>query len=288
MKEDFEHAVRYIEYLKNECHLKITLHDAGKGVISGNDELVPYNVHDNGYCLFAKRKREVWDRCIRNQDKIVCKLQKDGAFCGMCYLGVEEYVFPILALQEVVGFVSVGGYGVLREKAIERIRRAALEYGFDAEELLSHYDADLSHKIPDCRYVSTLVEPLCSMLALLYLKYGGKERRSFSFGNNYIYAHILSYITKNLSSKITIDDLCALCHCSRSHISHLFTQKTGMGLCEYVNRMRCDAAKQYLLTTEMRVSDIAYDVGFEDSNYFSTVFSKYVGLSPRAFRSSVK
>lgn len=289
MNRDFEKVADYIKYLKDEIGLLITVHDAGKGFINDNIvSLIPYNVHSNGYCLYAKTNREVWDRCIYNQKKVVEKLKKDGAYFGMCYMGVQEFVFPIKAENEIVGFVSVGGYGIDRDNAYKRILRASEKYGFDKYALLRAYDNELCHEMPEYKFVSTLVEPLCSMLALIYIVYGiSPENGSRSTGDNYVYGHILSYINRNYMNKITVDDLCKLCHCSRSHISHLFTKKNGMGLCEYINRKRCEEAKRYLEHSDTRIQEIAFSVGFEDSNYFTNVFTKYEGVSPRAYRNKI-
>ena len=290
MNTAFEKAAKYMGFLKDECGLSITVHDAGRGFITDNIvSIIPYNVHSNGYCLYAKTKREVWDKCIFNQKKVVEKLRRDGAFFGMCYMGVEEYVFPILVGEEVVGFVSVSGYGKDRERAYSKICNAASEYGFDKYELLRRYDEELISDVPDFEYISTVVEPLCSMLSLIYITFGSKlEHGNKIGGDNYIYGHILSYINRNYQQKITVDDLCRLCHCSRSHISHLFTKKAGMGICEYINRKRCDNAAKLLCETDERIQEIAYLVGFDDSNYFSNVFTKYKGVSPREYRNNAK
>ena len=57
-----------------------------------------------------------------------------------------------------------------------------------------------------------------------------------------------------------------------------------MGVCEYINRKRCENAAALLQGTDERVQEIAYLVGFEDSNYFTNVFTKYMGMSPREYR----
>ena len=286
----FEKAAKYMVFLKEQCGLSVTVHDAGKGFIADNIlSISPFNIHSNGYCLYAKRKHGVWDKCIFNQKKIVQKLKRDGAFFGMCYMGVEEYVFPVKVGDDVVGFVCVGGYGIDREKAYGRILSAVNEYGFDKYGLLERYDEDLCHTVPDFEYVSTVIEPLCSMLSLIYITYGSKlENGTRTGGENYVYGHIVSYINKNYNKKITVDDLCELCHCSRSYISHLFTKKSGMGVCEYINRKRCENAAGFLRQTEDRIQEIAFLVGFEDSNYFTNVFTRYYGTSPRDYRNGFK
>lgn len=290
MLDEFAKVKNYITYLKEECGFNITVHDSGNGFISENIvSLIPYNVHSNGYCMYAKKCRAVWDGCLCNQKKVMERLKRDGAFFGMCFMGAEEFVFPINCGNEVIGFVSVGGYAKNCEKAYGRIFDAAKKYGIDYDMLIEKYNGELCREVPKFEYVATLAEPLCDMLALIGLKNGFTIRKNIeNGGENYIYGHIVSYIEKNYMNKIGVDDLCLLCHCSRSYISHMFAKKSGMGICEYVNRKRCEAAEKLLTETNGRILEIAYSVGFEDSNYFSNVFSKYVGVAPRKYRMIAK
>jgi AraC-like DNA-binding protein len=59
-----------------------------------------------------------------------------------------------------------------------------------------------------------------------------------------------------------------------------------MPLMKYLRLLKLEKAKELLLTTDKSVLDIAETVGFEDSNYFTAVFTNVFGLSPRAFRKS--
>ena len=54
---------------------------------------------------------------------------------------------------------------------------------------------------------------------------------------------------------------------------------------EYLTAVRIEAAKQLLTCGNSRMSDIAFDVGYQDSHYFSYLFKKHVGVSPREYRS---
>ena len=57
-----------------------------------------------------------------------------------------------------------------------------------------------------------------------------------------------------------------------------------MSIRTFINALRIRDAEVYLTNTTLPISEIAYTVGFEDSNYFSTVFSKKLGCSPSAYR----
>ena len=72
---------------------------------------------------------------------------------------------------------------------------------------------------------------------------------------------------------------------SPNHFSTVFSQETGQTFVEYLTAVRIEAAKHLLTKGNSRMSDIAFDVGYQDSHYFSYLFKKHVGVSPREYRS---
>lgn len=94
------------------------------------------------------------------------------------------------------------------------------------------------------------------------------------------------YIEKNYASQDTClrsvsEEVCL----SPNHFSTIFSQECGVTFIEYLTEVRIEKAKNLLKTTDMKGSDIAYDVGFSDPHYFSFIFKKTTGLSPREYRS---
>lgn len=69
-----------------------------------------------------------------------------------------------------------------------------------------------------------------------------------------------------------------------SYLSTLFRQETGQCFIEFLTLLRINRAKELLRTTQMRTSDIAFEVGYADQNYFSKLFKKCTGMSAREFR----
>ncbi len=70
-----------------------------------------------------------------------------------------------------------------------------------------------------------------------------------------------------------------------NHFSTIFSQETGQTFVEYLTAVRLEAAKELLRTSDARMSDIAFDVGYQEPHYFSYLFKKHVGMSPREYRS---
>ncbi len=71
---------------------------------------------------------------------------------------------------------------------------------------------------------------------------------------------------------------------SPNYFSMIFSQETGETFINYVTRVRLEQAKILMKTTKMRTSDIAYEVGYNDTHYFSYVFKKNVNMTPKEFK----
>jgi len=87
---------------------------------------------------------------------------------------------------------------------------------------------------------------------------------------------------------ISLHSVASTVSVSPNHFSTIFSQETGETFIEYLTRVRINKSKDLLLTTALRSADIAYDVGFGDPHYFSYIFKKHTGISPREFRTGSK
>lgn len=96
------------------------------------------------------------------------------------------------------------------------------------------------------------------------------------------------YITSHLNERDGLDDIARLVFLSPSRLSHLFREQTGVSILCWREDQRLALAKHLLKTTRKSMSAIAELVGYRDQLYFSRIFSKRVGISPRAFRKQAK
>jgi two-component system response regulator YesN len=68
------------------------------------------------------------------------------------------------------------------------------------------------------------------------------------------------------------------------YLAKLYKKKTGMNLKDYINEYRIEVAKELLKTGEKNISNIAETVGFDNFSYFSTLFKKMTGVSPKDYK----
>ena len=93
------------------------------------------------------------------------------------------------------------------------------------------------------------------------------------------------YIQNNFKSQDTcLKSVASAVNFSPNHFSTIFSQECGMTFIEYLTNVRIEEAKKLLRTTDMKGADIAYESGFSDPHYFSFIFKKTTGLSPRDYK----
>ena len=97
---------------------------------------------------------------------------------------------------------------------------------------------------------------------------------------------IFEYIRENMRYKISVENLMRAFGMSRSSLYNFSVKHFGMGITEYVSKLRIDTARDLLLNTDMSVSEISYTVGIYDTNYFIKQFRVKYGMSPKRWKNS--
>lgn len=92
------------------------------------------------------------------------------------------------------------------------------------------------------------------------------------------------YIDINYSKNITLDSLAEITHINKFYLAHSFTECIGQSPINYLADRRIEACKELLTTSDLSVTQIASSAGFSSQSYFSQIFNKKVGMSPRQYR----
>lgn len=110
------------------------------------------------------------------------------------------------------------------------------------------------------------------------------RKGAFETRTDSIFGQIAKYIDLHYAEDLSIEQLVRQFYISPYHLSHMFKQKTGYTLKQYILRRRIGEAQIRLVQTQDSVQTISEAVGFEDASYFSRIFSKYIGLTPSEYR----
>lgn len=95
---------------------------------------------------------------------------------------------------------------------------------------------------------------------------------------------ILNYIDRKIKSGIGLDEAAEYASMSSCYFSKFFKKITGMNFITYVTDRKIEAAQKMLVDTDMPVINIAYELSYSETNYFSKAFKKKVGVTPTEYR----
>ncbi len=98
---------------------------------------------------------------------------------------------------------------------------------------------------------------------------------------------VITRIETDLTADQSLNAHAQILNVSPSYLSTLFRKETGLTLTEYVNRKRIEYGVLLLNTTNMQIQTIALHCGISDINYFTRIFKKYIGKTPKEYRNSI-
>lgn len=157
------------------------------------------------------------------------------------------------------------------------------QLGFDSKELVKRC-GDFQEMLPalsDVEQIKSYLEKVFNTVIEL--------RESVSRKKNSSLLHeAAKYIDDNFANEdISLNTVAAHVNLSPNHFSTLFSQEMGKTFIEYLTAVRMEKAKEFLRSTNMKSTDVAFAVGYKDPHYFSYLFKKTQDCTPREFRTGV-
>lgn len=129
--------------------------------------------------------------------------------------------------------------------------------------------------------IKRLRHELGNALTNAYIESASQELHTCS---NPVLQPVFDYIQNNRNTMLPQQKAAALCHISPGYFSRLFIQETGERYCEFFSRQKVEWAKKLLRKTDLPISQISDELGFNEPSYFIKVFRKFEGTSPSSYR----
>lgn len=108
------------------------------------------------------------------------------------------------------------------------------------------------------------------------------QERKKNYTNNTI-NHVKKFINEHLEEKLSLNEIASIYSISPSYLSALFKKYCNIGFSEYITQMKINRAKELLLKENYKVYEVSDMLGFESAFYFSKVFKKVTGYSPKEY-----
>ncbi|MDO5041834.1 MAG: AraC family transcriptional regulator, partial [Peptoniphilus sp.] len=125
------------------------------------------------------------------------------------------------------------------------------------------------------------------MLVSLYEEISGNLKKMSKPHTNTIVGCVCKIIESRYMEQLSVTILAEMVNLTPAYLCVLFKQATGKTINEYLTQERLNQAKNLLTHSNIHLYDICYRVGYFSPSYFSRMFKKYVGVTPREYRENI-
>lgn len=241
---------------------------------------------ENPFCALVASKSRSCAGCLRMQEKLCQKASREAA-TKECVYGLCEAAVPVRVGNETVGYLQTG----------QVMRQTPTPQKFD--QVVQQLEADglnvNPEKVREIYFQTPVVSPrkfgamthLLSVFADHLSMKGNQIALQQANAEPPVITRAKRYIEEHHTEDLSLGQVAAAVHTSTFYFCKLFKRATGLNFTVFVSRVRAEKAKNLLLDPNLRVSEIAYAVGFQSLTHFNRVFKKIVGQSPTKYRAQL-
>jgi len=241
--------------------------------------------YQNPFCAMLAKSNRTCAACLEMQKKMQ-DMPGDGPKTVTCFAGLCDTAVPVRAGEKTIGFLQTGQVALRKPNAVQfnKITQQLVDWGVtvDLTQLKDAYYH--SRTLPPQQYTAMvkLLEIFASHISTLANEIVVQEDEAESP----MIRRARAYIYANQADPIDLDKVATAMHVSTFYFCKMFKKATGLTFTDYLSRVRVEKAKTLLLNPHLRISEIAYDVGFQSLTHFNRMFRKIVGQSPTMYRES--
>ncbi len=223
------------------------------------------------YCALIQSTARGKEGCVFcDADMLRHSREKKHAFSHICHGGLLDTSIPILKGGIVAGYIIIGRVRTADTPDTETIERIT-SYGVEREELLSAYPK--ATRLTDAQLSS-----LISLVSHIMFE------NAIEIDYDEFINKLTTYIDLNLDLPLSVKQICADLYVSKNFLYKCFQSHFGKTPLEYITDRRIALAKHFLSNPQTVLTEVAEAVGLPNYTYFSKLFKKKTGLSPREYK----
>jgi AraC-like DNA-binding protein/ligand-binding sensor protein len=241
---------------------------------------------ENAFCAMMARTNAGCAACLRMQERISDEATHETATMK-CHFGLTESAVPVKLGTETIGFLATGQIltQVPTDSQLSKMEQTMKLLGVEADPKEARKAYMDTKVMPRMQFASAtrLLEIFAEDLSARSNQLAVREANADPIA----VVRAKAYIRENLQEDITLADVAKAACTSTFYICKLFKRHTGVNLMEYISRLRVERAKELLVNPQLRISEIAFEVGFQSLTHFNRVFRALVGESPTEYRDQI-
>jgi len=242
--------------------------------------------NENRFCALMATKSRACAACLQVQAQLAEGCAEEPKTVN-CELGLCDTAVPVKLGEKLIGFLQTGQVFQKRptDAQFDKAARRVAEWGIqvDRDQLREAY---FGGKVLSTRQYESMVK-LLSIFAQHISMISNQITLQHENAEPPVITKAKAFIEQNHSDDLSLGAVAKAVNTSTFYFCKMFKKATGINFTEYVSRVRIEKSKNLLLNPNLRVSEIAYEVGFQSLTHFNRVFKKIVGQSPTDYRAQL-
>lgn len=242
--------------------------------------------NENPFCQLLAQKSRACGACLQVQEKLSQNATQE-ARTVTCPAGMCDSAVPVRLGDRLIGFLQTGQ--IFRKKPtaaqFDRVARLVSEWGVDVprERLKGAY---YSTKVVSQRQHESVIK-LLSIFAQHLSILSNQVVVQQEHAEPPVITRAKEYIHEHQTENLRLGDVARAVNTSTFYFCKMFKKVTGINYTDYLSRVRIEKSKNLLLNPNLRISEIAFEVGFQSLTHFNRVFKKILGQSPTEYRAQL-
>ena len=240
--------------------------------------------NENPFCALMAGRSKTCAACLEMQESLTNKENNGEPITLTCFAGLCDTVVPIRLGDQLLGFLRTGQVfnRIPTAESFDTATRKIIDWGVKVD-LKQLEEAYFSTKILGEEQYESMVRLLkvfADHLSMVSNQILVEEDNTESP----LIARARDFIDRNQAEDLSLEAVAKAVNTSTFYFCKMFKRATGLTFTEYLSRIRVEKAKNLLLNPHIRISEVAFEVGFQSLSQFNRVFKKITGQSPSHFR----
>jgi len=250
-------------------------------------QLPLHNKRNEGpFCALMAEKSRSCAACLQMQQKL-SEAARHEAETLTCAHGLCDTAVPVRLGEQVLGFLQTGQ--VFRKKPtaaqFERTVKLAQEWGVEVDRA-GLKEAYFKTRVLSSKQYESMIKLLSFFAQHLSLVSNHVVMRHEN-AEPPVITRAKQYIQENQTEDLSLGQVAKAVNMSTFYFCKMFKKVTGINFTDYLSRVRMEKAKNLSLNPNLRISEIAFAVGFQSLTHFNRVFKRILGQSPTEYRTQM-
>ena len=242
--------------------------------------------NENPFCALMSQKSRACAACLQVQERLCAKATTEPQTVT-CPAGLCDTAVPVRLSDRLIGFLQIGQLfrkkpseaqfertaGLMEKWGLE-VNRDTLRKAYFAGKVVSQKQHESAVKL-----LTIFAQHLAILSNQVFIQQENAEPPVIKRAREYIHEH--------QAEELSLDQVAKAVNMSTFYFCKMFKKVAGINFTDYVARVRIEKSKNLLLNPNLRVSEIAFEVGFQSLTHFNRVFKKLLGQSPTDYRAQL-